>query len=77
MPWITEHYKSREARDKRFAELRVKYSTCDVFRDTSRNQELHPMYVSDVGSSDTGIGNTAYKTFWPRLYNVHVRDPRA
>lgn len=37
-------------------------------RSSIRNQQLHPMYVEDRPSGDTGFGNTDYQTFWSVLY---------
>lgn len=41
-------------------------------RSSTRNQQIHPMYVQDVGSDDTGIGNTVYKTFFAVLYILEL-----
>ena len=35
-----------------------------------RNQRLHPAYIQDVPSGDTGFGNTEYMTYWKVLYGI-------
>ena len=45
-----------------------------VKRYSVRNQLLHPMYVDDRPSGDTGFGNTVYRTHWPVLYMVDILD---
>ena len=70
---VKELYLSRERRDERYAELKAAGVACR--RSTSRNQQLHPMYVKDYEGEekqDTGFGNTVYRTFFARLYAVEV-----
>jgi hypothetical protein len=42
-------------------------------RGTVTNQQLHPMYVEDFEGPEktqTGLGNTVYKTFISKLYTL-------
>jgi hypothetical protein len=42
-------------------------------RGTVTNQQLHPMYVEDFEGPEktqTGLGNTVYKTFFSKLYTL-------
>jgi hypothetical protein len=44
-----------------------------VKRHLSRNQEIHPQYVTDWKNGfQTGFGNTDYKTFFGSLYGLEV-----
>ncbi|MCJ7768016.1 hypothetical protein MUP79_06465 [Candidatus Bathyarchaeota archaeon] len=71
---IGELYQGKEARDKRYKELKAQYG--DKFRrSTHRNQQLHPQYVQDwKGSLDTGFGNTQYQTSFPVLYTIEFKQ---
>ena len=61
-------FASRDMRDERWRELRAR--GMNARRGTVRNQQLHPMYVEDVPSGDTGFGNTEYRTSWSVLYRL-------
>lgn len=64
-------FASRTNRDAAFAEHRRAGRA--VARSSIRNVHLHPMYVQDVPSGDTGFGNTDYQRFWQVLYVLEVR----
>jgi hypothetical protein len=68
----SERYSKKELRDIRAKELKEQGYT--VTRSSIRNQQLHPMYVTDLraglSQADCGFGNTIYKTFFAVLYNV-------
>lgn len=74
---VMEHYAERANRDARYKELKAQYPGHEIIRSTSRNQELHPMYVEDrkqgLSDADKGFGNTIYRTRFSTLYNVEVR----
>jgi hypothetical protein len=65
---LREKYADKAARDARFRDLKA--SGYNVRRGSIRNVQLHPMYVQDVPSGDTGFGNTDYMRFWSVLYTV-------
>jgi hypothetical protein len=73
-----EIYADKANRDKRYKELVAKYGKDRVYRERSTGQQLHPMYVQDrcqdLSAADKGFGNTIYKTYFPVLYIVGVRD---
>ena len=63
----------RANRDAELKRLRAEGRT--VRAGSIRNQNLHPMYVTDAaevghGDYETGFGNTDYMTFWPVLYEI-------
>lgn len=61
-------------RDKKAQELRTEGYT--VKKRSSRNQQLHPMYVEDyphkLSDEDKGFGNTLYRTWFSHLYYVAI-----
>jgi hypothetical protein len=68
-------FASRKKRDAYWRELKENFPSKKFVRTTSRNQCLHPMYVSDYeGKYDTGFGNTDYDMYWARLYTVEERN---
>jgi len=70
-----ELYKNKANRDARAKELKAQGLT--VRRSSSSNQLLHPQYVEDELSelrSQTGIGNTVYKTHYGKLYKVEAQS---
>ena len=70
---IAEAYQNRKARDERAKELRRAGWRVRVY--TMRNQQCHPEYVKDYeGYYEIGIGNTDYKTVFPRLYCLEAEQ---
>lgn len=70
-----ELYESMQKRDQRYEHLRAQ--RLSPRRSSVRNQQIHPMYVTDVaermreeGTLETGFGNTQYQTFFSVLYEV-------
>lgn len=73
MQRIREHYQDKTRRDARYKELKAQGR--NVIRSMSYGSCLHPQYVQDyvgVEKNDTGIGNTIYKTYFPKLYTVET-----
>lgn len=67
----TLHFQSKEARDSVYRELKDRVK---LRRSTSTGSILHPEYVADYkGKIETGIGNTQYKTMFPKLYNLQMK----
>lgn len=62
-------FSDKANRDQRFAEL--KRDGYKVRKGSVRNQQLHPMYVEDQPSGNTGFGNTDYMRFWSVLYEIN------
>lgn len=70
---ISELYQSKEARDKRAAELKAQGK--QVTRRSTGPQQIHPQYIEDyegAAKQDTGFGNTVYKTYFKNLYEVEA-----
>jgi hypothetical protein len=65
---LREKYADKATRDARFKELKAR--GMNVHRASIRNVQLHPMYVEDVPSGDTGFGNTDYMRYWAVLYTI-------
>jgi hypothetical protein len=67
-------FSDRAKRDARAKELLAQGRK--VHRSTSKNQQIHPMYIEDlaanVSEADKGFGNTIYKTFFATLYKIEV-----
>jgi hypothetical protein len=61
-------YADKANRDKMAAELNA--DGYHVKRSSIRNQQLHPMYIEDRPSGNTGFGNTDYQQTWSVLYSV-------
>ena len=67
---IDELYSEKTNRDVRARQLKEEGYTIRKY--SHRNQLLHPMYIRDVSSGNTGFGNTEYKTFWKVLYGIEA-----
>jgi len=71
---IDELYMIKKNRDDRVKQLKKEGYT--VYKSSSRNQQLHPMYVTDypnhITESDKGLGNTIYKTVFAVVYHIHA-----
>ncbi len=70
---IHELYQSKEKRDIRYLELKA--DGHKVRRGTTGPQQIHPQYVEDyegAAKTDTGLGNTVYKTLFGQLYIVET-----
>ena len=69
-------FANKENRDQKYYELKRRGITAQ--RGTTRNQQLHPMYVEDlaetVSQEDRGFGNTIYKTQFAVLYTLDWRE---
>lgn len=61
-------YASRENRDKAYRDLLA--AGRQAKRSSTRGQRLHPMYIEDVPSGDTGFGNQGYLETWAVLYGL-------
>ena len=64
-------FQSRTTRDAvvRF----LKASGLNPSRGSTRGQLIHPEYVTDyVGTLETGLGNTMYRTYFKVLYRVEL-----
>ena len=69
-------YMNLKNRNKKVKELREIYGRDAVKVSTSNDQLIHPQYIDDFEGpekTDTGIGNTVYKTYFKSLYHVNVR----
>lgn len=65
------HYQSKERRDEAFKILKDKGISAK--KTTSSSQEIHPEYIEDYkGEIETGFGNTMYRTYFKKLYNIEV-----
>lgn len=71
-------YQTRENRDMAYRELiQQGAQKHHLRRFTLRNQQLHPQYVNDYQGQEreqTGFGNTVYKTYFPVLYILELRE---
>ena len=65
---FTKLFQNRENRDIAFREAVAK--GLRVRRTSTHNQLIHPMYVEDVNSGDTGPDNLIYKTHFSVLYGI-------
>jgi len=65
-------YMDKKTRDIKAKELQAEGYT--VYRSSTRNQLLHPMYVEDypreLSAEECGFGNTIYKTHFSVLYSI-------
>lgn len=63
-------YSERKNRDEAARKLIAEGH--QVKRGNVRNQQLHPQYIEDVPSDQTGFGNTDYQRVWGTLYTLEI-----
>lgn len=80
-PSLPRHFMNKENRDTAFYGEYTKEERKMIRRRSGGPHQIHPRYVEDyeeetgntLSREDKGFGNTIYKTWFDRLYDIQVK----